>query len=72
MLPIGVARTWPKNVCARSSVDGAENEEWNSAVTCSTDLVPNTKINFYASIMVFANKSATAVTEQVTVNYNRL
>ena len=67
-----MARTWPKNVCARSSVHGKENEDWNSPVTCSTDLVPNTKINFYALITVFANISATAATEQVTVNYNRL
>ena len=72
MRPMGVARTWPKHVCTGSSVHGKENEDWNPPVTCSADLVPNTKINFYALIMVFPNKSATAVTEQVTVNYNRL
>ena len=46
MRPVGVARTWPKNVCTGSSVHGKENEDWNSPVTCSADLVPNTKINF--------------------------
>ena len=69
-----MARTWPKNVCtgSRSSVHGKENEDWNPTVTCSADLVPSTKINFYTLITVFADISATAATEQVTVNYNRL
>ena len=34
---------------------GAENEEWNSLVTCSADLVPNTTINLYALITIFPN-----------------
>ena len=36
----------------------AENEDWNSTATCSSDLVPNTAINLYALITVFPDKSA--------------
>ena len=43
---------------------GAENEEWNSLVTCSANLVPNTTINLYALITIFLNKSANAAEKQ--------